>query len=153
MLLAKVLALILIPSCAACTLLVRGVDNGPGANQWKRGQIVAIYDDKPSYGSKEVAPAFYLIRLPGVPKELVASRWLKDNINEDGEIVRRRVFRFRVADMPLAARNLLQKNGQLVIKVAAYWDNQSAFTAWDYTWAQVRDYFRNDNTGVDGDDI
>ena len=149
MLLTKLIALALLPSCAACTLLIRGVDNGAEGNHWKRGQVVAIYEDRPTYGSKEVPPEFYFIRLPGVPAAVAASKLLKDNISADGTIVRRRVFRLRVADMPVAARNLMQTNGQLVIRVAAYWDNQSVFTTWDYTWTQVKDYFRNDDSGLD----
>jgi hypothetical protein len=146
--LTNIIALALLPSCAACTLLIRGVDNG-GENQWKRGQVVAIYEDRPTYGTKEVPPEFYRIRLPGVPVAVAAAKLLRDEINEDGTIVRRRAFRIRVVDMPLAARNKLQSTGELVIKVAAYWDNQSVFTTWDYTWANVVGYFRNDKTNTD----
>lgn len=151
--LTKLIVLALVPSCAACTLLIRGVDNGAGGNQWKRGQVVAIYEDRPTYGTKEVPPEFYKIRLPGVPVAVASNKLLRDEIDEDGTIVRRRTFRFRVADMPVAARNKLLTNGELVIKVAAYWGMQDVFTTWDYTWAQVSGYIRNDKTSTDEDPL
>lgn len=57
--------------------------------------------------------------------------------------ITRRLWKIRFADLPLAARNKLATQGALTIRVGAY------AGAYDYTWAQVKGYFRNQQTNLD----
>jgi hypothetical protein len=58
-------------------------------------------------------------------------------------VITRRLWKIRFADLPLAARNKLASSGELVIKVGTY------AGTYDYTWTQVKGYFRNLKTGLD----
>lgn len=146
-----ILALLAIEA-RACTLVVMGVNKGAAPGSWRRGQIVDILPDRADMGKEVRAPLFYLVRLPGVPVA-AARKWLIENRDKDGELVRRREWRLRVADMPAAALTAFQQNGQIVVRVAAHWDKQSDFTSWDFTWAQVQNFMRNDRTETDGDAV
>jgi len=55
----------------------------------------------------------------------------------------RRLWQIRWASLPLVARNKLASLGELVIKVGLYGGT------YDYTWAQVKGYFRNQQTNLD----
>jgi hypothetical protein len=124
-------------------LLLKAVDathSNPtkdAAGCYKRGHIVVVMPDGHEWGLQERLPKFALLKFPLVP----VNRVEKYIAQQEG--VRRRRWRLRWADLPAQARNRLMNTGQLVIKARAEYAGE-----FDYTWAQVRDYFRNDETGL-----
>lgn len=104
---------------------------------YKRGHAVVVMPDGHEWGALETLPRFVVLKLPLVSVGRVA-KYLA------GATGRRRRWRLRWADLPAAARNKLASTGQLVIKADA------AYTgAFDYTWQQVKGFFRDDETGLD----
>lgn len=115
---------------------------------YKRGMPVIIMPDGHSWGGEERLPKFILIKVPGISVDLVkkyVDTQLSDSPDEDGRypIYRRRLWRIRLEDIPVAARNILANTGMLVIKAGKYNGE------YDYTWKQIRAYFRNLKTGID----
>ena len=105
---------------------------------YKRGHPVVVMPDGHEWGVLERLPKFALLKIPLVPVNSV----LKYIAQWDGN--RRRRWRLRVADMPAAARNKLANAGELTIKARAEYTG-----AFDYTWTQVKAFFRNDETNAD----
>jgi hypothetical protein len=134
---------------AVAEILVRAANNvhaDPNVDaraMWKRGMMVAVKPDGHIWGAEEVRPAFVYIKIPLIDVSR-CQKYLSDYIGVDGEPVRRRLWQIRVVDMPAAARNKLANTGQLIIKATA--DYTGAF---DYTWAQVKEYFRNLSSALD----
>lgn len=58
-----------------CEMLIKATDNthpDPHCNEchcWKTDDIVVVMEDGHIWGSKEGPPKFYIVSLPGVPKE------------------------------------------------------------------------------------
>lgn len=90
---------------------------------------------------------FYLLRLPGVPVSVVQKYFSPhyDGIpTAEPTVLFRRRWILRAADLPRAARQKFQQHGFVTIKVAAYYDGPH-----DYTWSQVKNFFRDNATGLD----
>lgn len=149
---APLLALLLLAAPAhAAEILVKAIDTTHAdANEdrrgcYKRGMPVVIKPDGHEWGSAERLPKFVVLKIPGVSVATVTKYIFPEVI--DGSVppmnYRRRLWQIRWADLPLAARNKLASDGELTIKVGAY------AGAYDYTWAQIKGYFRNLKTGLD----
>ena len=95
--------------------LVRGVTNGTTAGKWRRGDIVSVQADGWNWGSKEVAPDFYKIKVPGM--SVAKARLLLGRWNDSVNLGDRCLWRVVVTDIPLAIRNVLLSTGQLTIGV------------------------------------
>lgn len=124
-------------------LLVKAVSathSDPAKDQrgcYKRGHAVVVMPDGHEWGTLETLPRFVVLKFP-----LVAPARVEKYLAT--VTTRRRRWRLRWADLPAAARNKLTSTGQLVIKADA------AYTgAFDYTWAQVKGFFRDDETNTD----
>lgn len=102
---------------------------------YKRGMPVVVMPDNHPWGLEERLPKFVVIKFP-----TTSIAQVEKYIQSTG--TRRRLFRIRWEDLPLAARNKLANTGQLIIKAGSY---NGTF---DYTWAQVREYFTNEQTGA-----
>lgn len=116
---------------------------------YKRGYPVAVYPDGTKWGACERLPKFVIIKLPGVPVDhptllKYIQPEVSDTPDSEGrhETTRRRRWKIRWADLPLAALNRLQTDGELVIKVGTY------AGPYDYTWAQVKAYFHDLKTAT-----
>lgn len=129
-----------------CELLIKAEDSNVTAPdkqrfRWRRGMIVNIQDDGFRWGRKEGLPKFVLIKIPGVSKTR-AAKYLAETRDAEGEMAARRTWVLRWADLPVAARNKFRDDGEITIKVGGY------AGAYDYTWAQVRGYFRDQVNGT-----
>jgi hypothetical protein len=109
---------------------------------YKRGMPVVVVEDGHEWGSREGLPKFAVLKFPGVSVDRV-QKYIELQFDAQGEVYRRRRWRVRWEDLPQAARNKLASTGQLVIKAGTY-DG-----TYDYTWEQVRSYFRDQLTGTD----
>jgi len=105
--------------------------------------IVEVREDNAPRGTLEKWPAFAWIMVPGIPADTVRKYMQPELSALTGEVTRRRRWRIRWADLPLAVRNKLQATGQIVIKAGDYTG------AYDFTWSQVKVYFRDLQTGLD----
>lgn len=130
-------------------LLVKAVDASlanPQLDQrgsYKRGYPVLIMEDGHEWGIEERLPKFVVFKFPGVtPAKLIKYVLAETDGASPPSITRRRIWKIRWVDLPLAARNKLQSTGQLIIKVGTY------AGTFDYTWTQVKDYFQNQTTGL-----
>lgn len=133
----------------ACELLVKAVSHtiaNPAKDQigsYKVGMIVTVQADKHPWGKEERLPKFAVIKIPMVPVEKL-QQYAVPQVEAGTNLVRRREWMIRVVDLPLAARDKLAKDGELTIKAT------DAYTGpFDYTWEQVKGYFRNQRTGLD----
>lgn len=108
---------------------------------YKRGMPVVVMPDGHIWGLEERLPKFIVIKIPLVSVDRVLKYIGEWRDIDNRTVLQRRRWRIRWADLPLAARNKLQSTGELTIKAT------NAYTgAFDYTWVQIRDYFRNDET-------
>lgn len=130
-------------------ILIKAVDtinsdpDKDARGSYKRGMPVVVMPDEHPWGVEERLPKFVVIKIPGISVERVQKYieiWT-DLIT--GDPVRRRRWQIRWSDLPAAARNKLQNTGQLVIKAGTY------SGTYDYTWTQVKQYFRNLQSGLD----
>lgn len=139
-----------------CEIIVKAVSvthSDPDKDRrgcYKRGYPVAVYPDGTKWGNEERLPKFVIIKIPGVPVDnAIVQKYTQmeyeDTPNEDGTypVYRRRLWTIRWANLPAAARNRLANDGELIIKVGSY------SGTYDYTWNQVKSYFRNQKTGLD----
>lgn len=132
----------------AAEILVKAVSHthaDPDKDQrgaYKAGMPVVVMPDGHQWGREEGLPKFVVIKIPGVPVESV-QKYI-DSQSPDGRlIVRRRRWLLRIAALPAAARNKLETAGALTIRAGDYKGPA------DYTWNQVRQYMRNQETGLD----
>jgi len=114
---------------------------------YKRGMPVVVMDDGHEWGKEERLPAFIIIKFPLIPKDKVM-KYIdpEPGLDVDGNIVvdRRRMWQIRWADLPLVAKNKIQAIGELTIKATTSYTGN-----YDYTWTQIKTYFRNLLTGLD----
>lgn len=117
------------------------------AKCYKRGHPVVVMEDGHFWGREEGLPKFVVIKIPGVSIEI--ARKFIDRVEDDNHnMISRRMWRIDVASMPLAARNKLISTGTLIIAGKNYSGTR------DYTWLQIRTYFKNTVTGLSAaDDI
>lgn len=136
----------------ACEILVKARDwtvqdaEDDRRGSWKRGMMVTVKPDGHVWGAEEGLPRFVIIKIPLISVAR-AEKYLAhqmETVEGVERIYRRRLWQLRWADLPLSARNKLANNGQLVIKATAAYTGTS-----DYTWAQVKQYFRNLETNAD----
>lgn len=120
---------------------------------YKRGMPVVVMPDGHQWGLAERLPDFVVIKLPLVPVESVLKylepQRIQNGFEDDGttpryEVYRRKLWKIRVNDLPAAALNKLVTDGELTIKA-----NPSYTGEYDYTWAQIKSYFRNLETDTD----
>lgn len=116
---------------------------------YKVGMPVVVEEDNHKWGAKECPPTFYLIKIPTIAayrvRKFVAEQTI--DLGQGAELYRRRRWQIRVSDLPQAAINLFQANGEIIIRAGSY------SGPYDYTWNQVKNYFRNLETGLDGAEI
>jgi hypothetical protein len=134
-------------------LLIKAVDavnTDPDVDRrgcYKRGMIVEVREDGSPLGTSETLPLFVRINVPMITAERVR-KYMEPEYSgiplEVPEVYRRRRWQIRWADLPAAARNKLQTQGFLTIKATADYTG-----VYDYTWQQVRGYFRDLKTGLD----
>jgi len=117
---------------------------------YKRGMPVVVMPDGHSWGLEERLPRFVVIKIPTIAVSTVQKyldqerEIIQGPGGEDREVVyRKRRWIIRWVDLPAAAQNKLASTGELVIKAGAY--NGS----FDYTWTQVKSFFRDQMTGTD----
>ena len=108
---------------------------------YKRGFPVVVKSDGHLWGREERRPHFFLVKIPGISIGQVL-KYVEPQI-EAGVITRRRLWTIRWNDLPVNARNLILDNGELIIKAGTY------AGPFDYTWTQVKTFFRNQLTGTD----
>lgn len=139
-----------------CEILIRAINNTHADADkdrrgcYKRGMPVVSRPDGHSWGAKERMPRFALIKIPGVSVDKVEQFCQAHRIDLGGgvfETYRCRCWIIRWDDLPQGAKDKLIASGELVIQHGAY-DG-----AYDYTWDQIKNYFRNQETGLDGAEI
>lgn len=120
------------------------------AGRYRRGMPVVVMPDNHPWGALERLPDFVVLKIPGVSVDKVMKYievWTTvDNTDPQNPIilpVQRRQWVIRYADLPAAAQNKLATTGELIIKAGAY---NGPF---DYTWTQVKNFFRDELNGVD----
>jgi hypothetical protein len=118
---------------------------------YKAGMPVVVMGDGHGWGTEECLPKFVLIKIPGVSVATVlkyVQPQLEETPDDKGVYLpyRRRLWRIRVEDLPQGAKDKLATAGVLTIKAGSY------SGSYDYTWAQVKGYFRNLKTGLDETD-
>lgn len=112
---------------------------------YKRGMPVAIMPDGHEWGKEERPPKFVVLKLPGVPVEKVRHYIEPETTpvpdpSGNFPVYRRRLWQISWADLPKGAKDKLAA-GTLTIQAGTY-DGP-----YDYTWAQVKAYFRKVSTG------
>jgi len=134
-------------------ILIKAVDNthiDPIKDRrgcYKRGMPVVVMDDGHKWGLEERLPKFIVIKFPLITKNKVMKYTDPEpglDTNSNIIIDRRRMWQIRWADLPLEAKSKLQTNGELIIKATP-----SYAKPYDYTWTQIKTYFRNLLTGLD----
>src|SRR3972149_1739952 len=134
-------------------ILVKAVDtmnidpNKDRRGCYKRGMPVVVMDDGHEWGLEERLPKFVVIKFPMIPKDKVM-KYIdpEPGLDTDGNIIiyRRRMWQIRWADLPLAVKTKIQSTGELTIKATTSYTGN-----YDYTWTQIKTYFRNLLTGLD----
>ena len=133
-------------------ILIRAVNNGDVENKqaYKIGMPVVIMQDNHLWGSKESPPNFYLLKVPFISVDKVL-KFIKPQmvtIADEEIIYRRRLWKIRVKDLPTVVKQKFKDNGELIIKATDTYTGE-----YDYTWTQIKNYFRNLQTGLDGVEI
>lgn len=112
------------------------------SGSYKIGMPVLAMSDGHVWGNLERLPDFVIIKVPGISTATL-DKYFDVWLNPDDTPLQRRRWRVRLADMPAAARQKLATDGELTIKAGSY------SGPFDYTWTQVKSFFRNDETGLD----
>lgn len=133
-------------------LLIKAVDHthqDPTKDQsgaYKKGMPVLVQPDGHQWGAKERLPKFAVLKFPGVSEDKLEKYVFPDTEGDTPEthrMVRRRLWKLRWNDLPAGAKAKLRDTGALVIKVGGYAGE------FDYTWQQVKGFFRNQRTNQD----
>jgi len=148
------LILLLATQAQACELLVRAKNNtnaDPEEDRrgcYKRGMVVLIMPDGHQWGNGERLPGFVVIKIPEISvakaQKYIAEQY--QGVDADGVPIRyrRRLWQVRWDDLPAAAKTRLANDGELVIKATDAYSG-----SFDYTWTQVKSFFRNLETNLD----
>jgi len=109
----------------------------------RRWDFISIQEDGVDWGAKGRLPNFGIIKIPLIPASKLLK--LRDRfLNPDGTIYQLRKWRLRADDMPVAAKDKMLSDGEVTIKAT------DAYTGpYDYTWTQIRQFIRNDETESD----
>jgi hypothetical protein len=114
---------------------------------YKKGMPVVIFEDGHLWGAEEGLPKFVIIKIPGVSVNTV-QKYINPQLDTVADasgnfpIYCRRLWRIRWEDLPTGAKTKLA-DGELIIKAGTY------NGTYDYTWSQIKTYFRNNQTGID----
>ena len=121
-----------------------------------RGRIIAVKPDGWGWGRKEVWPAFALLKVPGISvakiEKYAQPQLVEDPTDADWDPVSKRIqnvyrarrWQIRWNDLPQGVKNkVVANNGVLTIKAGSYTGPS------DYTWPQVKSFFRNLETDRD----
>jgi len=120
---------------------------------YKRGMPVVVMPDGHQWGLLERLPDFVVIKVPMVSADRVEKyirpQMEQNGFEEDGttahyDMYRRRLWKIRVDDLPAGAKTKLANEGELTIKATDDYTGE-----YDYTWNQVKSYFRNLRTDTD----
>lgn len=129
-------------------ILIKAMDHShPDPNKdragcYKRGMCVVVKDDgHPGWGAKEGLPKFAVLKVPGVSAAKLR-KYTAEQMQGNAPY-RRRLWRVRWEDLPAAARRKLAETGELIVKTGEYSGD------YDFTWQQVKNYFRNLETNQD----
>lgn len=114
-------------------------NDGMDDKRYQRGHPVVVMPDDHVWGNMERLPDFVVIKIPMIPVERV-QKYISSLV-ENKNMLMKRVWRIRWDDLPAQAKNTLAATGQLTIKASNDYDG-----AYDYTWDQVKSYFRNELT-------
>lgn len=109
---------------------------------YKRGMPVVIMPDGHPWGLEERLPKFVVLKIPLIGVAQVAKYIVPQFLA--GELIRKRRWQIRWDDLPAQDRNKLATEGELIIKATAAY-----LGPFDRTWAQVKSFFRNLETGLD----
>ncbi len=120
-----------------------------------KGQILEVGADGKDWGAKVVWPNFAILKIPGITTGKVR-KYIEHHMAEDPtdldwtaaapvyNIFRLRKWTLRWSALPQGVKNtVIANNGVLTIKAGGYAGPS------DYTWQQVKQYFRNLDTGLD----
>ena len=116
------------------------------------GKIEAVMPDGYVWGNLEGPPLFAIMKLPGVPVSAM-ERYLEPIMETDplGEpdgsemrIYRARRWELRLSTLPQRARNLLASSTGLIVRSPSHYQGPA-----DFTWSQLRGFFRDLETGQD----
>ena len=112
---------------------------------YKQGYPVVVMPDDHPWGTGEGLPQFVIIYIPliSVAKVLKYVDMQMDGVEPD-EVYRRRKWQIRWDDLPAEAITKLENDGELTIKAIGAYQGD-----YDYTWVQVKQYFRNLETDTD----
>lgn len=111
---------------------------------YKAGMIVEVREDNAPRGTLEKWPAFAWIKVPGIPAATLMKYTQPElSVIQLDDVIRRRRWQIRWVDLPTAVKNKFTATGTITIKAGAY------SGAYDYTWAQIKGYFRDLQTGLD----
>lgn len=112
---------------------------------YKIGMPVVVMDDGHIWGKEEGLPTFFVIKIPTITKEQVLKFIDPETQGVDANNVpitfRRRQWHISWNDLPQGAKTKLQ-TGVLTIKAGTYTGT------YDYTWSQVKSYFKQITSGV-----
>ncbi|MFN3075352.1 MAG: hypothetical protein ABT940_00445 [Alphaproteobacteria bacterium] len=99
---------------------------------YKRGDVVAVLPDGHVYGRLETLPTFVKVKIPGLAVA-TAQNWVRPEMDLTDPLkpvmLKRRLWRVRVDDIPAAIRNTLITTGEVTV-----------------TLTQVRSYIQNKTT-------
>jgi hypothetical protein len=83
---------------------------------YKLGDVVQVMPDDHVWGALESLPRYFVVKVPGLdPGKARAFLIPEMDSVESEKILRRRKFRLKVEDVPLAIRNKLQTDGWVSI--------------------------------------
>ena len=121
----------------------------------ERGKILAVGPDGQDWGRKVIWPSYAILKIPGIAVSRI-KKYTEPQLTEDvtdpdwtptnrvKTPYRMRRWRLRWANLPQGIKDtLVANNGVLIIKAGSYSGPS------DYNWAQIRSYFRNQETDTD----
>lgn len=112
---------------------------------YKRGMPVVVMDDGHEWGKEERLPTFFVVKIPSISKELVKKYIESETQGVDADnnsiLFRRRQWHISWNDLPLAVKTKIHIDGEITIKAGNYTGD------YDYTWSQVKNYFKQITSG------
>jgi hypothetical protein len=149
------LALALCGQAGAAEILVKAVDavnSNPTKDRgcYKRGMPVVIMDDGYKWGSSECPPLFFIVKVPGVPKEKMQKyieAWNDTTFIAQNPFVmhKRRIWTIKIDDMGKPVTDALTAKGTLSVNAV-----DASKVGHDFTWDEFQKYFVNQITNEPG---